>query len=78
MPEWLHEYLVLHGHSLDNTVRLALERGLFPAPFIPNRDEELFDTFVWVKQCSSVPVGCIVFTDGSLLDSELPPGWQTG
>ena len=31
-----------------------------------------FDTFVWVKQVYSIPSGCTVFTDGSLLDNKLP------
>ncbi len=77
MPKWLDGYLVMNGRNLDKTVRPALARGLFPAPFIPNRGEELFDTFVWVKQSVDVPIGCIVFTDGSLIDSKLPSGCQS-
>jgi len=56
---------------------LALTRCLFPATACPLRDPSSFDTFVWVTQVREIPIGCVVFTDGSLLDGSLPSGWKS-
>jgi len=72
MPSWLKSYLSTHGASLSPQALLAVTRGLFPAPLLPKRDEDRFDTFHWDKQAYSIPSGCVVFTDGSRLDADLP------
>ena len=71
MPKWIRDYLIRQGAAISPAVVLALSRGLFHAPIIPERDEELYDTFVWTKRCYELPLGCTIFTDGSLLDSKL-------
>ncbi len=56
---------------------LALTRGLIAAPVLPQRDDGVFDTFFWHKFCSDIPSGCLVFTDGSLLDGRMQKGVQS-
>ena len=56
---------------------LALTRGLFFAPSIPHRNKNRFDTFTWFKHSDDIPLGCVIFTDGSLLDGSLPKGCQS-
>jgi hypothetical protein len=77
MPEWIEDYLRLNGHSLNGAMVLALTRGLFPAPKLPARDDQSFDTCVWFKFARDIPVGCVVFTDGSLIDGSLPRECQS-
>ena len=72
MPSWLDSFLRMQEHQLSSTVHLALTRGLFPREGAPVRDQTLFDTFAWVRQAYEIPSGCLVFTDGSLLDNKLP------
>ena len=44
-----------------------------PAGWDPN----VFDSFNWVRTKRDIPTGCVVFTDGSLLDGLLPDGWKS-
>jgi len=71
MPTWLKEYAPGRRQDLSPAVHLVCTRGLFPAPCIPARPSNLFDTFVWVEQPEEIPLGCAVFTDGSLIDGEI-------
>ena len=41
----------------------------------PPRDDSQFDSFFWHTPSADIPIGCTVFTDGSLLDNKLPKGW---
>ena len=71
----------MNGHCLNRIIEFTLTRGLFPADALPERGDDLFDTFAWVKQVYSIPSACLVFTDGSLLDNKLPKdchalGWS--
>jgi hypothetical protein len=50
---------------------------LFFAPSIPHRNKNRFDTFTWFKHSDDIPLGCVIFTDGSLLDGSLPKGCQS-
>jgi ribonuclease HI len=63
---------------------LALTRGLLPAPVVNQRHDCLFDTFewscltaFWFKHCRDIPIGCAVFTDGSLIDQKIGYGCQS-
>ena len=89
MPDWLRYHMPEHvpeDCSFPSQVHLVLTRCLYPAPSIPVRGEECFDTFEWVRQVAvdfldtGIPPGCLIFTDGSLMDCKLPPecfslGW---
>ena len=77
MPCWMRAHLDTHGSDLSSQVHLAVTRGLFPALVLSSRAEEVFDTFIWEKQCLSIPCGCTVFTDGSLLDGSMPKQYQS-
>ena len=76
MPSCIADFL-RPGHNLSAAVVLALIRGLFFAPSIPHRNENRFDTFTWFKHSDDIPLGCVIFTDGSLLDGSLPKGCQS-
>ena len=77
LPRWIEDYLRQNGHSVNGAIVLAVTRGLFPAPACPVRDSSCFDTFEWHVECVDIPAGCVVFTDGSLIDGLLPNGWQS-
>ena len=76
MPKWIQEHLENDG-PLSDCAFLAVTRGLFPAPPVPARGASGFDTFAWYQQCDVIPAGCLVFTDGSLLDGKMPRGCQS-
>ena len=78
-PQWLFDHLVRDGHQLTNGVRLALTRGLVPHLCAPVRDDHLFDSFWWHKRPfhNHIPSGCLIFTDGSLIDGKLEKPYQS-
>ena len=76
MPGWLADYLQCQGDNPNASIVLALIRGLFFAPSIPHSDRNRFDTFTWFKYAGDILHGCVIFTDGSLLDGCLPKGCQ--
>lgn len=71
MPASLKQYMEQNGEELTDIVRLCLTRGLYPAPRVPDRDTVMFDTFQWHTRPRTMPFGCRVFTDGSLMDAKL-------
>ena len=80
MPAWIENHLQDCGGRPSSSVLLALTRGLFPAPHVESRSADLYDTIVWTVAVAEIPSGCVLFTDGSLLDGKLGPqchalGW---
>ena len=71
MPTWLRNFIGRTERDLSVVVRCCLTRGLYPSPKVPHRHEGRFDTFVWHTEPRTMPSGCRVFTDGSLLDGDL-------
>ena len=78
LPKWIGDYLLMNGRSASQSsaVLLAFTRGLVRLPEVVERRNDAFDTFTWLKQAYSIPSGCVIFTDGSLLDGKLPEGHQ--
>ena len=71
MPVWVKGYMEQSGGELPDLVRCCLTRGLYSAPEVPERPQDKFDTFNWHTKPETMPIGCRVFTDGSLLDGKL-------
>ena len=44
---------------------------------MPERDFSGFDSFEWFREPGEVPNGCVVFTDGSLIDGKVRYGCQS-
>ena len=77
-PKWLSTLLSSKSEGGFTPIeRLVLTRGLFPAPTVPDRGAEGFDTFEWVKQAPAIPNGSMLITDGSLLDGRLGHSCQS-
>ena len=77
MLSWISDDLQRHGDNPNESIVLALTRGLFFAPSLPHKDRNRFDTFTWFKQSDDIPLGCAIFIDGSLLDGSLRKGCQS-
>ena len=53
--------------AFSNTVLLS---AVFAPPVVPTRPDSDFGTFVW-HAWQIIPAGCVVYTDGSLIDAKL-------
>ena len=51
MPAWLARHITNDRHDVDSVLGLSLTRGLFPAPGVPERRPEVYNTFVWHTVC---------------------------
>ena len=67
IPKWVSSRL--QTDQMSDCMRFCLTRGMCPAPSLPERFSQEYNTFHWsIMPSADLPSGCRVFTDGSLLD----------
>ena len=68
MPKWIADHISECNGVFSSIDLCALTRGLVATPIVPPRDDVLYDTFHFQSIATEIPIGCRIFTDGSLLD----------
>ena len=61
--------------TLSPVEHCALVRGMVAPPVVPTRPDSDYETIVWYAW-QSIPAGCTVYTDGSLIDARLGCGLE--
>ena len=74
-PTWIRDMLDNFNGTLSPVEHCALVRGMVAPPVVPTRPDSDFETIVWYEW-QSIPAGCVVFTDGSLVDARLGLGLE--
>ena len=74
-PSWIRDMLDNFNGSLSPIEHCALVRGMIAPPVVPTRPDSDFGTFVW-HVWQIIPVGCVVYTDGSSIDAKLGLGLE--